>query len=183
LYVVFYVELIEEIETLSDDAQYQVLSKMCDYVWILSKLNVNVLNDHILKYLCRTKAKDIKIVFTEKFPEYEGTDAMEINEDPVPVVDYEDSDDEKQEEVKILLPNLSEDDILDTLETIFHKVILNIPVETLLNDETVDKMASEYMEFQKFLLFNMEDNSYWSFSNHDSKHFSCNVYKYFVSVS
>lgn len=155
---------MDNMENLSDDEKFQFLAKTCDYLWVSSKLSMKVLNTHILDYLCRTKAKDVKIIFTEKFKDWDGEDVDEES-DSVDLVDSEDTDDEKQEEVPILQPNLSEDDVMDSLAVIFDDLIMNITVGELLEGGNLEETIAEYRSSQDFLVFNMEDSSYWSFSN------------------
>ena len=171
---------MESLETLSDDAKYQFLAKTCDYVWISSRLSANYLNNHILKYLCRTKANDIKIYFTEKFQDWNNS--MEIDENKQPSVEYDDTDDEKQEEVPILQSNLTEDDVLDAISDDFNKVIMNIPIGTLLQNGDITTMVEEHREIQDFLLFNMEDSSYWSFSNDFENNFLITEFYFFECI-
>ena len=159
----FLFELIEVCETLSDVAKYEFVSKTCDYVWISSELTKTKLNEKILEYLCRTKAKDINVIFTDQFPDWEEVPIVPDEVHDLP--DFEDTDDEKQEEVEMCQPDLTEDDVLNRLHDIFNQVILNIPVRTLLESAHADAIVKDHEADQKFLLFNMEDGSYWSFSN------------------
>jgi len=155
---------MDNTKNLSEEEKFQFLAKTCDYLWVSSKLTQKVLNTHILDYLCRTKAKDIKIIFTEKFKDWDGDDVDEES-DSMDLVDWEDTDDEKQEEVQILRPNLSEDDVMDCLAEIFDDLIMNVTLGELLQGGNVEENIAEYQTSQDFLVFNMEDSSYWSFRN------------------
>ena len=84
--------------------------------------------------------------------------------DPEEEIDLTKIDDTKQIPIN-QLENLTEDNVLDILEDIYGKCIVNIYVDDLLNDLETIHMIKDYQQDQKIIIINTEDAFYWCCGN------------------